>query len=164
MVTGTLTPTEVARSIFEALNKKDLDAAMGLVAEDTVDDFVAIGLVPGQQAIRRFFDELLTAFPDFEIAVESIVGDEAHAVVQWHAAGSFTDGPFQGVEPTGRHVEIRGVDVMEIADGSVRHNTIYYDGAAFARQIGMLPRAGSSSDKAIRSVFNAVTRLRQRRR
>jgi steroid delta-isomerase-like uncharacterized protein len=114
-------------------------------------------------AIRRFFEELLAAFPDFEITVDRIVADEeAAAVVQWRAAGSFSGGPFQGIEPTGRHIKIRGVDVMEITGGLVRHNTIYYDGASFARQIGMLPRAHSMTDKAIMATFSAVTRVRHR--
>jgi hypothetical protein len=51
---------------------------------------------------------------------------------------------------------------MEIADGLVRHNTIYYDGASFARQIGMLPRAHSMADRAMTSTFNAVIRVRHR--
>jgi steroid delta-isomerase-like uncharacterized protein len=123
---------------------------------------VAIGEVRGVAAIRRFFEELLAAFPDFEITVDRIVADEEAAVVQWRAAGSFSGGPFQGIEPTGRQVKIRGVDVMEITGGLVRHNTIYYDGASFARQVGMLPRAHSTADKAMMSTFNAVTRLRHR--
>jgi steroid delta-isomerase-like uncharacterized protein len=144
------------------LGKKHLDDAMAYVAEEAVDDFVAIGRFEGKAAIRRFFDELLTAFPTFDMSVEHIMGDDSTAVVQWRAAGDFTGGPFQSVEPTGKHVEIRGVDVMEITEGTVRHNTIYYDGAAFARQVGMLPAAGTSIDRAVLSTFNATTRLRKR--
>jgi steroid delta-isomerase-like uncharacterized protein len=158
----TQTPAEVARAIFDAVSKKRLDDAMAYVAEDAVDDFVAIGRFEGKAAIRRFFDELLAAFPTFEMIVERIVGDDSTAVVQWRASGDFTGGPFQGVEPTGKHVEIRGVEVMEIVDGSVRHNTIYYDGAAFARQVGLLPAAGTTLDRAVLSLFNTATRLRTR--
>jgi steroid delta-isomerase-like uncharacterized protein len=158
----TQTPAEVARAIFDAVSEKRLDDAMAYVAEDAVDDFVAIGRFEGKAAIRRFFDELLAAFPTFEMIVERIVGDDSTAVVQWRASGDFTGGPFQGVEPTGKHVEIRGVEVMEIVDGSVRHNTIYYDGAAFARQVGLLPAAGTTLDRAVLSLFNAATRLRTR--
>ena len=39
----TQTPAEVARAIFDALGKKELDDAMAFVAEDGVDDFVAVG-------------------------------------------------------------------------------------------------------------------------
>jgi len=155
------TPLKVARAIFDALSKKDLDAAFEYIGNETVDDFVAIGEVRGKPAIRRFFDELLGAFPDFEMTTDRIVADRSTAVVQWHAVGTFSGGSFQGIEATGKHVEIRGVDVLEISDGQVRHNTIYYDGASFARQIGMLPHSGSGTDKAMLSVFNTVTRLRQ---
>jgi steroid delta-isomerase-like uncharacterized protein len=163
MDTETPTPSEVARTIFEALSKRDLDTAMKFTTDDAVDDFVAIGEFRGRLAIRRFFDELLAAFPDFAIAVDRIVGDDSAAVVQWHAAGTFSGGKFQGIEPTGKRVQIRGVDVMEFAEGRYVHNTIYYDGASFARQIGMLPRAGSGAEKATLFGFNASTRLRQRR-
>ena len=159
----TPTPSEVARTIFEALSRRDLDTAMKFNTDDAVDDFVAIGEFRGRLAIRRFFDELLAAFPDFDIAVDRIVGDDSAAVVQWHAAGTFSGGKFQGIEPTGKQVQIRGVDVMEFAEGRYVHNTIYYDGASFARQIGMLPRAGSGAEKATLAAFNASTRLRQRR-
>jgi len=121
--------------IFEALSRRDLDTAMKFNTDDAVDDFVAIGEFRGRLAIRRFFDELLAAFPDFVIAVDRIFGDDSAAVVQWHAAGTFSGGKFQGIEPTGKRVQIRGVDVMEFAEGRYVHNTIYYDGASFARQI-----------------------------
>ena len=163
MDTETPTPSEVARTIFEALSRRDLDTAMKFNTDDAVDDFVAIGEFRGRLAIRRFFDELLAAFPDFVIAVDRIFGDDSAAVVQWHAAGTFSGGKFQGIEPTGKRVQIRGVEVMEFAEGRYVHNTIYYDGASFARQIGMLPRAGSGAEKATLFGFNASTRLRQRR-
>jgi len=160
--TETTTPSKVAHAIFDALSKKDLDAALAFISAEAVDDFVAIGEFRGRLAIRGFFDELLAAFPDFDMTVDRIVGDRSSAVVQWHAAGTFSGGKFQGIEATGKHIEIRGVDVLEITAGEVVHNTIYYDGASFARQIGMLPQNGSGPDKAMRTVFNTVTRFRKR--
>jgi steroid delta-isomerase-like uncharacterized protein len=162
VTTKRVTLAEVADEIFDALGKGDLDAALALVADDSVDDFVAVGEVCGKAAIRGFFEELLAAFPDFVITVGRIVASDEAAVAQWSAAGSFSGGPFRGIEPTGRHLEIRGVDVMEIAGGLVRHNTIYYDGASFTRQTGMLPRAHSMAHRTMLSTFNAVTRVRHR--
>ena len=92
------------------------------------------------------------------------MGDEGAAVVQWWADGTFTGAPFLDIEPTGRHVEIRGVDVMEIGDGQVRNNTIYYDGNAWARQVGLMPQRDSGMDRAIVTAFNSVTKLRSRLR
>ncbi|MGB9374214.1 MAG: hypothetical protein WCA82_08655 [Jiangellales bacterium] len=47
--------------------------------------------------------------------------------------------------------------MMRFEDGLLKHNTIYYDGLAFARQIGLLPAEGSSADRALQAVFNART-------
>ena len=159
---ATRTPADVARAAFDAVSQKDPDGIVATGAPGYVDDFVAIGEIRGHDAIRAFFRGLFAAFPDFTLTVDRIVADEGAAVVQWHAAGTFTGGPFQGIAPTGRRVETRGVDVMEIADGLVQHNTIYYDGAAFARQIGLLPGLGSRADQALLAAFNAKTALSQR--
>jgi hypothetical protein len=64
VTTKPVTPAEVAGKIFDALGKRDLGAALALVADDSVDDdFVAIGEVRGKVAIRRLFEELLAAHP-----------------------------------------------------------------------------------------------------
>ena len=162
-----LSPSNAAIQIFEALGNQDLDAAMALEHPDVVDDFVVLRRFEGREAVRNFFAELFGAFPDFRIEVLHVVGDETHAVVQWHAHGTFTGAPFQGIHATGRSVDLRGCDVMEFDNGMLTGNTIYYDGLTFARQIGMLPREGSSADRAITAAFNAGTdvksRLSQRR-
>ena len=51
---------------------------------------------------------------------------------------------------------------MEIEEGRIRRNTIYYDGASFARQIGLLPAKGSLADRALLSAFNARARAMRR--
>jgi hypothetical protein len=73
--------------------------------------------------------------------------------------GTFSGGRFQGFEPTGARVRIRGCDFFELEDGWIRCNTIFYDGASFARAIGMLPRKGSPADRALLLFFNAKVRL-----
>lgn len=148
-------PAEVATAIFAELKRHDLDAMQDLAHDDVADDFVAIGQFRGRAAVRGFFDELLGAFPDFDIDVVHMVGDDEHAVIQWHVTGTFTGTPFQGVHATGRRVDLRGCDVMRFEDGKLKHNTIYYDGLGFARQVGLLPREGSAADKAMTAAFNA---------
>lgn len=154
---ATPSPTQVATEIFQALKEHDLDAVFDRGHPDVVDDFVVVGRFEGREAVRAFFTALFDAFPDFDIDVVHMVGDDQHAVVQWHATGSFTGGPFQGVHATGRSIELRGCDVMRFEDAKLIQNTIYYDGLAFARQIGLLPREGSSADKAMMAAFNAGT-------
>ena len=158
---ATRTPADVARAVFDAVSKRPR-WHRGRGSAGVVDNFVAIGEFRGHDAVRAFFRELFAALPDFTMTVDRIVADDAAAVVQWHAAGTFTGGPFQGIAPTGRRVEVRGVDAMEIADGLVQHNTIYYDGATFARQNRLLPGLGSRADQALPAAFSAKTTLIQR--
>jgi steroid delta-isomerase-like uncharacterized protein len=155
------TPAEVARAAFDAVIAKDLDRIVAAGAPDYVDDFVPVGLFRGRDAVRGFFREMFAAFPDFEMTLDRIVAGDSSAAVQWHLSATFTGGPFLGIEPTGRRIEVRGVDVMEIADGLIQHNTIYYDGASFARQVGLLPAQGSRGDRALISAFNLASKLRR---
>jgi steroid delta-isomerase-like uncharacterized protein len=152
------TPAAVAREAFDAVIARDPDAIVQLGAPDAHDDVVAVGELRGREEIRRFFEEVFTAFPDFAMTVDRIVSDERTAVVQWHATGTFTGGTFLGARPTGRRVALKGVDVMEIEAGLIRRNTIYYDGATMARQVGLLPRKDSLADRALLATFNLRTR------
>ena len=96
-----LTPLKVARGAFDALSKKDLDALSEFQSEETVDDFVAIGEVSGRAAIRRFFEELLAAFPDLVITAGRIVAGDQAAVVQWSAVGASRAGRSGASSPPG---------------------------------------------------------------
>lgn len=147
---------------FAKLARRDLSGPEEIWAVDAVDHFLPVGDAVGREAIVAFFDELFAAFPDLVIEVENVVTGGSVAVVQWHARGTFTGRPFQAIRPTGRPVAFRGCDVIQMRDGLVQENTVYWDGAQFARQIGMLPARGSRADRAVLAAFNAVTWARTR--
>jgi len=160
----TATPAEVAAAAFAAVAAHDPDGIVACGAPDYIDDFVAVGEFKGHDAIRAFFAEMFAAVPDLAMTVDRIVADDSSAVVQWHAGGTFTGSAFQGIEATGKRINLRGVDVMEIENGLIAHNTIYYDGASFARQVGLLPPQGSRVDRMMLGAFNAKTRAVRRRK
>ncbi len=152
---------ERARWGFGLLAERDLSQATDIWAHDAVDHFLAVGDAVGRDGIVEFFEELFAALPDFTVEIERVVTQEPLLVVQWHGSGTFCGKPFQGVRATGRPVSFRGCDVVVTdADGLVTDNTIYWDGAEFARQIGMLPRKDSGADRVLIHAFNAVTWLR----
>lgn len=161
---SSVSSTEVAARIFAGVAKRDLSVLESEAHPDVVEDFVAVGEFRGVSAVREFFAELYAAMPDFDLQVVKMLDAGDHAVVQWRATGTFIGTPFQGVHATGRRVELRGCDVMRIEAGRLVHNTVYYDGLAFARQIGLLPTEGSTADRAMTAAFNATTDLRARLR
>jgi len=155
------TAADVARSYFEAIAAKDLDRAAEHRSPEVVADIVPAGILRGPAEYRAFFEEMFAAFPDYELVIEDIVGGESTAAVRWRWSGTFTGAAFQGVEPTGRRVETRTVDWIELdGEGRIVRVTAYFDGMEFARGVGMMPPRDSSAERAMRGAFNGVTKVR----
>jgi steroid delta-isomerase-like uncharacterized protein len=151
---------EVARGVFAALDARDLDAVGAFMRPDDVQVFVPIGTRRGRPQVLDVFAELFAAMPDMSMEVEEVLVRDSSACVRWHVRGTFTAGSFQGIRATGRRVDLRGVDAfIEVTDGLISRNTIFYDGAAFARAIGLLPQQNSWQERLLIRGFNARTRV-----
>jgi steroid delta-isomerase-like uncharacterized protein len=153
---------EVALGYFAAVAARDPDAMVQFWADDGIDDLVPVGIFRGPAEIRAFFAGMFAAFPDIEFVVERTTATAGVVAVQWRARGTFRGAPFQGIEPTGKRIEVRGCDCVEVEDGKIVRNTAYYDGAAFARGLGLLPQRDSGGERAMLAAFNAVTKVRSR--
>jgi steroid delta-isomerase-like uncharacterized protein len=149
------------RSYYDALARRDPAAAAAHWREDGVEEIVPIGVMRGRAEIEGFLRETWAATPDLETTVTRLVAGEREAAVEWRLRGTFDGRPFQGIEPTGKPFELRGLDFFQVEDGQIVSNTAYYDGAEFARQVGMLPAQDSGAERAMKSAFNAVTKLRR---
>lgn len=155
-------PRELASKALDAVAARDVAALERFWAKEVVEEFVPIGVFRGRAELRTFFEEMFAAIPDMKFEPLRIMQcDGRTAMGEWRLRGTFSGGRFQGIEPTGRRLDLRGVDIMEFDGGHLTRNTIYYDGMAFARQIGMLPPDASSGDRTMRTVFNAWTKMRK---
>jgi steroid delta-isomerase-like uncharacterized protein len=152
---------EHVREYFDALGRRDSRALAGQWSEDGVADIVPLGVLRGREEIAGLFGELFAAVPDLETTLTRLVAGEHEAAVEWRMTGHFTGRPFQGVDATGSRVELRGFDLIEIADGKNTSLTTYYDGMSFARQIGLMPARDSGPERAMKGALNAATRLRR---
>jgi glyoxylase-like metal-dependent hydrolase (beta-lactamase superfamily II) len=81
--------------------------------------------------------------------------------VHWKGTANMT-GPLWGLEPTGAHVDIEGIDLLRVRDGLIVRNDAVPDGMALARQIGLVPPAGSGFEQRLFTAFNARTRASRR--
>ena len=163
------TPSEVAREAFHGIyDERDLSNPSRYWTDQSIDHFLTLGeSIRGKEALARFFRKLFAAYPDWKVDIEQTVDDgKSRAVVQWTAHGTFSgDERWRRIEPTGSKVTVRGIEIMSFdRDGKVDQNTVYYDGEAFARQIGMLPREGSLTERVLLAAFNAVTKVKGRLR
>jgi len=149
------------RAYFDALGRRDIEAAAELWSEDGVADIVPLGVLRGRAEITELFGDLFAAVPDLETTVIRVLAGEHEAAIEWRMDGHFTGQPFQGVQATGKWVELRGMDLIRIADGKNTFAAAYYDGMSFARQIGLMPAQDSGSERAMKAALNAATKLRR---
>ncbi|HEX8054518.1 MAG TPA: nuclear transport factor 2 family protein [Thermoleophilaceae bacterium] len=159
--TGARAAGEVAQAAFERFIAHDTEGCLAYWHPEGIQDWVALGVFRGHDEIRALFGEVFAAVPDLEMVVEHVTSDDRRCAIQWRSRGTHDGGPLNGVEPTGRTIEMRGVDVMQVEDGLIVRNTVYYDGAAFARGFGMLPAQDSGAERMMIGAFNGVTRLRR---
>src|SRR5918994_2654291 len=149
------------RSYFEAMNSRDAAAMVAHWREDGVEDIVAVGMLRGGDELRDYFSSLFAAMPDARTTITRLVAGEQSCAVEWRLEATLDGAPFMGIEPNGKHIEIRGFDLIELENGQIVSNTAYFDASTVARQIGILPPDGSGADRAMKGAFNAVTKLRR---
>ena len=163
--TETRSLTELIREAFELIfERHDVEAVRKYWTPDTYEQFLGLGVeARGADELVEFFTGFLAAVPDVVMTIENIVEGSDQVVVQWLMTGTFDGAPILGIEPTGKPVRLRGCDVFVFTpERTIATNTVYSDGAEFARQIGMLPPRDSAADKAMLAAFNARTKLARR--
>lgn len=151
---------QVARGYFDALARRDPEGAAAFWHADGVDDFVSVRVLRGPAEVRAFFEQMFAALPDAELRATRVTAGDRVAAVEWRMTGTFSGGPLEGIDATGKPVDLRGVDCVEVEDGKIVKNTAYSDGMGLARQIGMLPPKDSGAERAMQSAFNGATKLR----
>jgi steroid delta-isomerase-like uncharacterized protein len=152
---------EKVRSYYEAMANRDVGAMLAHWSDEGVEDVVPIGVIRGREELRGFLSALFAAMPDASTTITRLIAGDQDCAVEWRLEGTFDGAEFMGIEPTGTRVELREVSVVELKDDRIVGITAYFDGASFARQIGMLPPDGSGVDRAMKGAFNTVTKLRR---
>ena len=128
-------------------NADDLDGVIDLYADDATQ-IMPDGRFDGREAIRERLAQELAAFSDVHHTVRSFVEEGDAFCDEWTFAGTHTaplrlpDG--SELPPTGRRIEITGMELALVRDGKVILNTLYYDNLAVAAQLGVI-RAGAAA-------------------
>lgn len=154
---GGASNAELVRWSFEQLNRHDLSGLRQLLRADVVERFPD-RTCRGADEVAGYFEETIAALPDMRIEPVSIVeqGDDVYA--HWRLTGTHT-GPVQGIEGTGKAIELDGIDHFVLRDGRIVSNFVVFDQMQYSRQLGILPAQDSVGDKAMKTAFNLKTQL-----
>ncbi len=134
---------EYAEHAFEAYNSGDVDAFMEVYADDAVLSYPGVpgGTIRGRQAIRQNWADQRASFPDGHITSEVLVVEGDTAADEFTYSGTNT-GPMampdgSTLPATGRHIEMKGMQLLQLRDGKVIRHDLFLDSAVMAAQMGM---------------------------
>ena len=89
----------------------------------------------GPQAYRRQVLALLKGFPDLQMTIEDIFGEDEKIVVEWTLSGTH-DGKFLGIPATHKKVFVDGVTIHHVANGKVIDTSANWNSLSLLKQLG----------------------------
>lgn len=154
-----------SRRYFEAWNSHSPWEVAGCATEDVVWDSPALPLpASGRAEVADLVSATVNAFPDYEFtppAPWAIADDRLTAYVPWRMTGTNT-GSFHppGYAPTGRAVNLTGIDVWRFRDGLIWRYRAVYNYSLLARQLGLAPPRNGKLERLAVSAQRLLVRLR----
>jgi steroid delta-isomerase-like uncharacterized protein len=141
------TNKELLEHYVELYNAGDLDGCMELYADDA-SQRMHDGVFDGIDAIAERLARDLTAFPDAKYVVDSFFADGDKFGDEWTFTGTNT-GPLRlpdgsEIPATGKRVEIKGMEYVEVRDGKIIVDNLYYDFLAAVAQLGLIPEGAAA--------------------
>jgi glyoxylase-like metal-dependent hydrolase (beta-lactamase superfamily II)/predicted ester cyclase len=150
----------VTRRYFEAIGAHDVQGAAAMWAPDGRENVRGQGLFIGPEGVREFIGSIIEAIPDLKVEIVSTTTEGERCALHWRFSGTFAGpGTFNGIAPTGHHMELEGVDVLSVRDGLIQSNEAFTDTMSVPRQIGMMPSLGSPAEQRLTGAFNVKTKV-----
>jgi predicted ester cyclase len=105
----------VSRHYEDFINRGDLSAADRDLHPEFVDHAAPPGTPAGPDSAKGWISMVRTGFPDIRVTEEEVIanGNMVGVLACWRGTHN---GPFFGIEPTGRSIEMRGIVLWRIAD------------------------------------------------
>jgi steroid delta-isomerase-like uncharacterized protein len=150
-----------------AWNECDTAAMAELVTDDIVwADPAMAQPARGIAEVQEFMRTSFRAFPDLHFGepdppAVSVSGDVVFWA--WYMEGT-QRGPIEppGFAPTGRRMRVDGVDQWTMRDGRIALYRAFYDMNDVARQLGIVPAAGSAPERGMVALQRLQARLTRR--
>ena len=138
---------ELLEHYVERYNAGDLEACMALYAEDA-SQRMHDGVFEGVEAIGERLARDLEAFADATYVVDSFFSAGDTFADEWTFTGTNT-GPLRlpdgtVIPPTGNRVEIKGMEYVQVRDGRIVVDNLYYDFMAAVVQLGLVPQPAAA--------------------
>jgi ketosteroid isomerase-like protein len=129
------------RGYLEGIDAHDLDGVKASFTEDA--EIVAPGVeLHGKEEIEGWIRVFITAFPDLEHDVRSVIETGDACVFEVRFSGTHTGplaSPDGDIPPTEKPFVLDYVHVSRFENGRIRSDHVYFDQLTFLTQLGLLP-------------------------
>lgn len=129
---------QVVRAHAKLWNEEDAGRIPEVISETYTEYNPAVpgGKIQGVDGFEEWFQEITTAFPDFQADLLDVLTDGQTAMVEVHFRMTH-EGEFKGIPPTGRTVEFDAMAKFLIEDGRVEELRNYLDTQELFEQLGV---------------------------
>lgn len=120
-----------------AEEERDYPRVMETLTPDCFFEHVSLELrAIGRDAATKAYEELFAAFPDLGPIPEGIAFGE-HVLVAFGQLRGTMEGPWLGLDPTGRSFTVPLVNVVPFRDGLMQGERLFYDVAMLCEQAAL---------------------------
>lgn len=139
MATAERTSKATIDRYFEGYNESDPDRIAAVLAEDmTAHGLPGVdGPVGGREAYLGWAAGIAEVFPDLQLTVEDEVIQGDKVAVRMTVSGT-QEGEFEGLPPTGTHVEVPAFKLFHLEDDRIAEFWYLGDGLGMLEQLGAL--------------------------
>ncbi|WP_338728375.1 ester cyclase [Haladaptatus sp. DJG-WS-42] len=132
-------PKELVRRYTEEVwSKGDVDAMPEILTQHQIYHDPAGSGEEHLSEFATFIQRYRDAFPDLRFDVSHMVEEGDH-VAFWGRVTGTHEGPFMGLEPTGRQIDIMGISAVRLEDGKIAERWANFDILGMLQQLGVEP-------------------------
>jgi hypothetical protein len=133
---------ELFRRFQDAMNTCDAEVISTSIDELVEPDATVRTPLPtdatGAQVLKNVWTVLLAAFPDLQLHVEDLIGEDDKVVARIVVTGTHR-GVYMGVQPTGKIISYDEIFIFRFANGRVVETWGVVDVLSQMKQLGVIP-------------------------
>lgn len=134
------------RFVEEVINGGDSSVVADLFHEGYRDNNPPPGAPQGLEAVRMVPALFRGAFPDVHFTIEQMVGEGDKVATRVVGTGTH-EGPFLGVEPTGKRCTWASFGIFRVQDGKIAEHWGIPDLLDLMQQLGVVPDDGAQGNR-----------------
>jgi predicted ester cyclase len=96
----------------------------------------------GVEAIKQFTSLFHVAFPSARFTLDDLIGEEDKVMLRMTVTGRH-EGPFQGLAPTGRSIDVVAIDTFRVENGRIVEGWPTDTSLVLMQQLGLLQVPGA---------------------